>query len=608
MTAAPTWAPPAYEPGPAVRALAVLGAEACSGDLGRCLPPHPDVPPEDREWFAFVMHSSSAPLVLMACGVAAVVVSIPLLCRSLAAPPDKSCSRSQFLAMGLVFLLSCLAAGLSLQSALRAYERGGVSFRHAVDGFREAESMLRYTGDASAKLGRQVRAMNTACPHLEELFSRYVDAKGWDDFRTFQECGRLVKEARADIEALPSLLDGIERRTSGWPDFLVFCLLTPAKVFGVGVFLVSFLALLRVSCERKAVATAMGDLSVALGFITMVVLMLTAVCGSAAVLGLTVASGSFCLDPGGALPYLAHRSLHGAVDAGALRAAESYFATDAAPRARATPGAQNLEAARHHAQNATSAMESRRRQLDMLELFCDDVYRMRVRSSLVGLERNTSEAVHLLSGGNVYKHFQQVVGRSICGTALEALILLVVFQAWIGLVVLPLLAAPVLVFLWGDRVQMAPPAYDRLQEAKVAEGRVAFGSTMSGTPTVWPGASPPVVVRFDSALSSITEGNGMSSLQHHPQGFGSQVMNSGSGAMHSGSHVMNSSSSMMHGPVPDSSLMSFVPSKRGPPSMSLQQERHVRWADEVGRSLFGSQASALSSVRSAATPSSSGFG
>lgn len=626
MAGAPAWAPPAYEPSLAVRALAFLGSEACNGNLGRCLPPTPDVPPTDRQWYMFAMRASVAPSVLLAVGVATSFVSILLICRVLSAPPDRAGSRRQLVATSILFFLACLAAGLSLQSALWGFQHGAESFRRASTGFRHAEDVLVYAGNASAKMGREVLMISEACPHVKELFKRANSSEGWDEVRKFQASaekdlqafGKLVAEARKDIKAIPHVLDRVGSRVAGWPEFLLFSFMTPAKVFGLGGLIVLVLALRRCTCGGKSLGDHIEGLFAGLGFIVLAVLMIVAACGAAVALGLTVASGSFCQNPGVALPDLAQRSLKGVVDAGALRAAGSYVAADFAAGHRSTPGAEALESARQRVQSLASTMKSHQRQLDMLELICDDVYRMELNTSVERLQRRTSEAIQLLSGGTVYEHYRQVVDKSICGTSLEATAMLAFFQALVGLVCLPLLAVPTLSFLRGEPVprqfgqQMSslnsPQNYERLQGSQAVFRSVSSPGPVIGPGPPVPGASPPLVARFDSALSSISEGfrsgNGILNTQSYKPVFGSQVVHSSPG-MIPGSQVMHSAPGALQGHAQDS-LMSFLPSKKGTPVMTPSRgERRVHFADELGRSLFGSQTSAMSSMRSS-TPMSWG--
>mmetsp|Transcript_74681 Transcript_74681/g.230835 ORF Transcript_74681/g.230835 Transcript_74681/m.230835 type:complete len:589 (+) Transcript_74681:75-1841(+) len=577
MTGAPAWAHPAYEPGPAVRALVFLGAE--------------DVPPTDRQWYEFIVHTSIAPLALLACGVVAVALAVLLICRLNAAQHDRAGSRAQFVAMGLVLILSCAAAGLSLQSALRGYARAGNSFRRTADGFRRAEVLLRHAGNVSARMSDEVPSLSSACPLAEELFKRSIGSEGWERVQEFQagvkgdleEHSKLVSQARADIEAIPPLLDSIGSRVGGWPAFLVFSFLMPAKVFGVGVFLVLVLVLCRCSFRGQP-GEAAEVLVAALGFAILAALMLAAVCGSAAALGLTVASGSFCLDPGVALRDPAQRSLQGDVDAGALRAARSYVVAGAAG-GHGPPGDEALRAARRHAQGVATAADQHRKELDLLALVCDDAYRLELRSSLAGMETNTSEAARLVGGAAVYERYRQVVHGSVCGSSLEATALLAFFQAWIGLVVLPLLAAPVLAFLRGDQVHQQPGQHYMIplesvhsysNYSRLPESKMVLGSATPAMMSAGPGASLPLAI---DPSASVVEGgwmlgNGFASC---PPALGSPVMSLAANPMHTG-------------PMQDSPIAGFVPRKA---------ERHVHFADERGRSLFGSQASAMSSVRSA---------
>mmetsp|Transcript_120833 Transcript_120833/g.353011 ORF Transcript_120833/g.353011 Transcript_120833/m.353011 type:complete len:611 (-) Transcript_120833:47-1879(-) len=609
MTDAPAWAPPAYEPSLAVRALALLGAEACSGSLGRCLPPAPDVLPTDREWYDFVLHTSLAPPLLLACGGAGTLVAMLLLCRTMGAPPDKAGSRSQLVPAGLFFLFGCAAAGLSLQSALEGYRRGAESFRHAADGFRHAEQLLGYAGNTSAKIGREVLMLTEACPHLEELFDRSLGSKGWDAVQEFQasagkdaqEYGRLAQKARANITAIAPLLDQIGTRVSGWPEFLVFSLLAPAKILGVGGVLVLAIALWRCTRGSESAGDPMeGPFAVVL-FIILAIVMLAATCGAVATLGLTVASGSFCLDPGAALPSLAQRSL-------------SYVAADLAAASQGAAGGRALEAARQHAQSITSSMKSHQRELDLLELLCDEVYRMGLRPEMRKLEKDTAEAAELLSGRTAREHFREVVQESVCGTSLEASALLAFFQALVGLVCLPLLAAPALSLLRSDPVRqpLGP------QVLPLSPMHSFNRSMMSPVPVMGLGASPPsTAARFDSALSSLkvwSSGNDPSTLQSYQPVLGGQAMRSGNPVMHSamssaqGNHLMQSAPAALHGPGQDP-LMSFVPSRKAMvPTPPASRERRVHFADERGKSLFGSQASLLSSMQSgSAQPWGSGF-
>jgi len=412
--------------------------------------PAPDAPEET--WRHFVVSCSFGPSVLLALGVLVTigVLCCTCLCRprarnaAIRKPSSKCPAFVGLMTLALIALGSIVywrTGSITWQNARSELDRA----MHDTTTARNKGAVLR---DAGAWMLQDLDDIPQPCQAkapgplqtMKDELTHYLDE---------------VNQYWSDIESLPDRVHSVQKLSDTISLITRVGLLTPLFL----VLICCLSVLLAVVCSHRGRCSLCCIQCLGPLLFVPTVILIAAV--AAVQLEVAVVSSSFCADvDSNALAYIKHE--FGA--SSTIFQASEYYIT----KSGTNPLLEDLK-------NASTTIDSVKTTVDQyaaaIERACPDWHSAKnLTASIVLAQESVDMGQRLLSLGNIYQYYEEVVRKDACETAVIGLGWLILTQAIVGLVFLPWLITLALRYLKARRIwhveareRLVPPSVFRAE-------------------------------------------------------------------------------------------------------------------------------------------------